>query len=66
MVSWIYSEPQGSDFATGVTGSGQNRARPGKTARGPPKVRLTCVLSPHAMYLAIGRDRASIEALKVI
>ena len=66
MVRWIYSEPHGTDFATGATGSDQNRARPSKTARGPPKVRLACLLSSHAMYLAIGRDRASIEVWNLI
>ena len=66
MVSWIYSGPHGTDFATGGTGSVQKCARPAKTARGPPKVRLRCLLSPHAMYLGIGRDRASFDALKVI
>ena len=39
MVSWIYSEPLRTDFATGVLGSVQKCAKPAKTARCPPKVR---------------------------
>ena len=65
MASWVYSGPEGSDSATGDTTTSQNRARPCKNARGPPKVRLSVPQSSRGMSRAIGRDLASIEVLKL-
>ena len=65
MVRWIYSEPESTDSVTGETRSPPNRARPTKTARGPPKVRQNTPQSSRCMPRAIGRDLASIEVLKL-